>query len=259
MTDKLAAPKDEQEQKPIEQLEVYPGAPRLLPKRDKLPILSVVCGTGYKIGWPSGWEFATPKDAKWKTLRKWAVKACRQFHRLRKANLTVGALCAYAADLIRDEEKKTKVCNRLRAIFTSSVEEDRLRFDATVAKAKEESENERKAKEEEKKTGVKVHNARVGKDRFGFRNGTNASKVNAVLTEEPKSIDRIRKESGVDIVINHLLNLRRMGVVKRTKKKRYYVPPVEAPKQSKQKANERKSPKREAKKKLRTSNKRKKR
>lgn len=69
-----------------------------------------------------------------------------------------------------------------------------------------------------------------GKDRWGFRLGTDAARINAVLTGEKKSPARIKKEAGVERNVSpHLSRLAREGKIVRTKKGNYYVKDAPAP------------------------------
>lgn len=71
--------------------------------------------------------------------------------------------------------------------------------------------------------------APAGKDRFGMRLGTRAARINAVLSEKPKSAKKIKEESGEASVAAHLGKLVGQGHLevklgKKTGAKLYFVP-----------------------------------
>jgi predicted transcriptional regulator len=70
--------------------------------------------------------------------------------------------------------------------------------------------------EEKKKLGKKSESK---KDRFGSRIGTNNAKVNACLSNKPKTMAELTKEAKIEgTVYTHLGNLIEKGIVEKSEK-----------------------------------------
>jgi len=97
----------------------------------------------------------------------------------------------------------------LRQVMAS---EGDIEIVTTVDETEEPAPEEPKPKKEAKKL---VKEAK-GVDRFGSRIGANTAKINACLTEDPKSVDEVCSESGVEnkgVVLGHLRYLEKKGCV----------------------------------------------
>lgn len=165
-----------------------------------------------------------PKNAKFGVLKKWAIRLSQEVQEKQKRFLTLGGLRDAIQCATKGEwgyNRQTLAIERLHSIFSQDYDYERRKlqaeFDAATKDTQKRLEAELSAKE--KKLNPKKKEPK--EDRFGYRTGSRAAKINAVLSNKPKTAKRIGKESGATSVSSHLAELRKKKIVIKTEGNKY--------------------------------------
>lgn len=130
-----------------------------------------------------------PKNAKFQTLREWAEKL-RDWMQVRGYYATVEYLVYAAQNSFSSWERCDKAARRIKAIYDEEWRQHTANIEAGIkvalAKPKEEEATAKPKAVKEKKERVKV-----GKDAWGFRETSEAAKVNRIFLKKPKSRPRL--------------------------------------------------------------------
>jgi hypothetical protein len=156
----------------------------------------------------------TLEGVKWKQIRAWAEKVFAEYEEIGK-HLSVQGLCSFAR--IEMPTKVNKVVSRIREIYKAEVQLEDARLRAEIAR------RDVKAPEVEGPGAKKATTKQATElDRFGFRVGTRAAKVNAVIDKTPRTEKEIRKLAGhTQPVGGHLALLVKRGFVKKVEGSKY--------------------------------------
>lgn len=148
-----------------------------------------------------------PEDAKFLTLFKWAEKV-RDYFQIRGKYASLSFL-KYAVKYCSgwNFERGDKASGRLELIYQDEDRVNKARMELMYRNSGKVVESEDKPK--------------IGKDRWGSRIGSKIAKINATITEVPKSVKKIRKESGVYNVVGHLRSLCDRKLAKKTEDGKY--------------------------------------
>lgn len=231
LADLLVVPKEKAQEKadksPPEPREKYKGPP---PSERDTSKLTRVYACGMADTYPM-----RLKNAKFSSIYKWAEKLL-DYMETKRVYLYPSAVVHLIEqrELNGNAARKAKAVRRFKIIFEKEIDHERQVRDLEWQHAL----RAQVAKEQGETTAPKAKSA-GGKDKWGYRIGTRAAKVNEVIGWPPKSEGQIRKEIGHNVSVgSHLSSLKRKGLVKRTKLGRYYDPtqkPVESEKPKKSK------------------------
>jgi hypothetical protein len=145
-----------------------------------------------------------PENAKWRTLLAW-IEKLRDFYQLRGILLSTGSVMTLVDGSFKSKERNEKAVRRVSEILRPEWEEECAQISAMIAEAE---------RTQGTNPTVKVSK---GKDRWGYRTGSAAAKVNEVISKEPKTLKRIVFECDVPVarVRAHLGELVRKKKVKK--------------------------------------------
>jgi hypothetical protein len=147
-----------------------------------------------------------PKDAKFSTLLKWGEKV-RDWFETRQKYATALYLSYAASNCCGfSPERAEKASRRIQLIYAKDLANERRVLHHMITHPTQQEE-------------VKGKKEKKGKDKWGYRLGTNAAKINAVLSKEPKSPKKIAKEAGVPNVHGHLNTLCRKKLARKVENK----------------------------------------
>lgn len=192
--------------KPEEVIEDYPGEVKPLRVRKGRVVVA-----------PSGECPVKLDDSKWKTLRKWGEAVFKEYESF-GAHLTVQGLIAFARVELPDEV--AKVTRRLKSIFMLDYQQE-----VGILRGMMVSKQVPEVVQEEERPTVPELAPRPAKkeyDKFGYRLGTRAAKINAVLDATPRTELEIRKLIGHHANVGgHLADLVDRGVAKKVEGNKY--------------------------------------
>lgn len=157
------------------------------------------------------------EGTKWKQVRRWAELMFQEYQQIGKF-LTIGALIGAVAHEMHASKfaDRQKVRNRIAAIYHEELEADRRR-DELVSKLPEPETPQSRTRPEAPPKPTKPEY-----DRFGYKLGTRAAKINAVLDAVPKTEREIRTLIGHHANVGgHLADLVDRGFAKKVEGNKY--------------------------------------